>query len=262
MPAITRSQSKIMRVNGNKPAIEIYVTQVSKPIALTQVSISDKANIERQNFINKTKELLYLTKKANNKTNKVLATIDVFEYVNTYLLELFNKNMNDFITFVAVAYRKAYKYLLEIRYGGHNDVDANLLKKLMKELIKTAELTKPLLVKYSYLKSNRYIDEALIYIRSSESVRSRRPFVPVNYSDMDMTEDDEGETTVYKRWFENDEVRYKGRKVPLPQINDYGDEDFDGIKSEDLLSPNVRVRKSPRKLNKVNYAELDEECEE
>jgi hypothetical protein len=56
--------------------------------------------------------------------------------------------------------------------------------------------------------------------------RPQRNIPRVNYAGMDMNEDDKGEVSVFKRWFENGKITYKLEKYPLSQVNEIGDEDY------------------------------------
>ena len=56
--------------------------------------------------------------------------------------------------------------------------------------------------------------------------RSRRKIPKVNYTGMDMNEDDKGTIHVSKRWFENGKVKYIWKSYSLSQANEIGDEDY------------------------------------
>lgn len=64
-----------------------------------------------------------------------------------------------------------------------------------------------------------------------DNVINRSPIVrrtrnQINYAGMDMNEDDEGEVSVCKRWFENGKVTSKWSKRQLSEVNELDDEDY------------------------------------
>lgn len=59
-----------------------------------------------------------------------------------------------------------------------------------------------------------------------DSHRVKRNVAKVNYTGMDMTQDDEGEIHVAKRWFEDGKVKYIWQSYSLSQANEIGDEDY------------------------------------
>ena len=64
-----------------------------------------------------------------------------------------------------------------------------------------------------------------------DNVINRSPIVrrtrnQINYAGMDMNEDDEGEVSVCKRWFENGKVTTKWSKRQLSEVNELDDEDY------------------------------------
>ena len=57
--------------------------------------------------------------------------------------------------------------------------------------------------------------------------RSKRNVVKVDYTGMDMTDEDEGQISVCKRWFGKDgNITYTWNKYPLSKANEIGDEDY------------------------------------
>jgi hypothetical protein len=60
-------------------------------------------------------------------------------------------------------------------------------------------------------------------------MRSKRNVPKVNYTGMDMTDEDEGQINVCKRWFGKDgNITYMWKKYPLSKANEIGDEDYIG----------------------------------
>ena len=55
---------------------------------------------------------------------------------------------------------------------------------------------------------------------------TRRTRKQVDYSGMDMNEEDEGTVNTSKRWFENGKVTYKWSKRSLSEVNEIDDEDY------------------------------------
>ena len=55
---------------------------------------------------------------------------------------------------------------------------------------------------------------------------TRRTRKQVDYSGMDMNEEDEGTVNTSKRWFENGKVTYKWSKRNLSEVNEIDDEDY------------------------------------
>lgn len=76
----------------------------------------------------------------------------------------------------------------------------------------------------SSFRSSRNID--MIKSIQEKNTRKLRKLPRVNYANMDMNEDDIGEFNVCKRSFENGNITYNWKKVPLSLINEYGDEDY------------------------------------
>lgn len=59
-----------------------------------------------------------------------------------------------------------------------------------------------------------------------ETTRNLRDIPPVDYSGMDMTEDDRGFVYVCKTTWKNRTPTYKMVEYPLSQVNEIGDEDY------------------------------------
>jgi hypothetical protein len=59
-------------------------------------------------------------------------------------------------------------------------------------------------------------------------LRSKRNIPTVNYAGMDMSNEDEGQINVCKRWFNKDKgVTYIWKKYPLSKANEIDDEDYE-----------------------------------
>ena len=78
-----------------------------------------------------------------------------------------------------------------------------------------------------------YLDAARIRlnIRRNQNTkdqrqRPKRNIKHVNYSGMDMSDEDEGNINIYKPWFENGKVIEKCSKRLLCEVNDLDDEDY------------------------------------
>ena len=71
------------------------------------------------------------------------------------------------------------------------------------------------------------IKQHISHLIDSHRVRPKRNIPPVNYSGMDMNDEDEGEIRVSKRWFENGRVKYIWKRYALSKANEIGDEDYE-----------------------------------
>jgi hypothetical protein len=66
----------------------------------------------------------------------------------------------------------------------------------------------------------------LDYEPYSTTRRSPRNLKRIDYTGMDMTEDDEGKVSFCRRRFENGKVIYRWESRPLCEVNELGDELF------------------------------------
>ena len=75
-------------------------------------------------------------------------------------------------------------------------------------------------------KKEQFCNKIWAKIHPESADMPRRARKQINYAGMDMNEDDIGEVSVCKRWFENGKVAYKWSKRSLSQANEIGDEDY------------------------------------
>lgn len=212
MPVITRSLSK--KVYG----IHNY--------------ISDSYLIEKERFILDIKELLYKCALEKSKVERVKIATEIFQNINNRLKKLIN-NTSDWIRFIASIVIK----INEFEQSNYGDISSKLLKQFRSQLLKAKKFASQLFINYkinefdcilypNFGKAKKIIESDNNINEITLNTRRQRNIPRVNYADMDMNEDDKGEISVCKRWFENGKVIYKWKKIPLSEANEYGDEDY------------------------------------
>jgi hypothetical protein len=151
----------------------------------------------------------------------------------------------------------------EIKTHPHYKFDKETLENFTRELSKTKEYTFQILNGDTSFTSDETVLTAKSNIREMVLQRPKRIIKRVNYSGMDMNEEDEGYISVCKPHFTKTKngvkIRYNWERVSLAQANEIGDEDYvdneqDYIEEEELkIAVTTNTRRSPRNLKRINY---------
>jgi len=244
MPAITRSQRKTMQS-----------VQVSNP----DVNVNANYEIKKEQFIIKCKELITDCQKIIGNQNKAKVCIQVYDLINNELSELFQHDKYTWLPFIASTFNKIMDLQKEIdKY--HDKISFKLRTTLYIKLFQAKKITLEILKQHSDLRIHPQIDIAVKNIKKMEAARPRRNIQRINYAEMDMNENDKGDVSVCKKWFENGKMTYKIEKYPLSQINEIGDEDynFEESDNEDELENNdLKLNSSEKQKIKQEIAQLD-----
>lgn len=247
MPAITRSQRKAMQAS-----------QVSNPV----VNIDEVNRYKKNEFIRKCKQLLSDCQKAFGKENKAKICIKLYDIINNELPELFEKDKYEWIHFVASTYNKILDIERELNESNFI-ISVDILDTLSTKLFQAKNFTSEMLKKHSDLRIHPQIEKAMKNLKKTEPTRPRRNIKRVDYTGMDMNEDDKGEVSVFKRWFENGKITYKVKKYPLSQVNEIGDEDYVAEETDDEYEDEDEEKKAKNtKCSKLSPSEKQEIKEE
>jgi hypothetical protein len=250
MPSITRSQSKVQYTTVILPT---YVKSVNWEVIKMELV-----------FTTKMKTLLKQINENAALIDKIKLTTEVYSTINENFSRLYENNKFKWINFISIAFNKMKQIEEEIKNQPHYKFDEEALENFNRELLKTKEYTLKILsgdtsftVVESVLTARKNIREMMVQ-------RPKRIIKRVNYTGMDMNEDDEGSISVCKPHFTRTEngvkIKYNWEKHLLAQANEIGDEDyFEDEEENDIKDQeqDANPRRSPRNLKRISYEGMD-----
>ena len=253
MPSITRSQSKVQ------------YTTVIRPTNVEGMNCDlQKRELE---FIAKTKTLINQFQQYTELIDKIKLLTEIYSTINENFPCLYENNKFKWIRFVAASFNKILQFEEEIKNQPHYKFDEESLENFNRELSKTKEYTFQILNGDTSFTGFESVQTAKKNIKEMMFQRPKRNIKRVNYTGMDMNEDDEGSISVCKPHFTRTEngvkIKYNWGKYSLAQANEIGDEDYfeDEEEEEDYFEEDeehdANPRRSPRNLKRFHYEDMD-----
>jgi hypothetical protein len=209
MPVITRNQRKNMTaVMEQKPTIQ-------KP------SVKDYSD-EFQRDIKLTMNTIEVTP---SKAERMRLFTQLFDKINDKLEKLLS--IPNWIPFGAAVYNKTTHFESEL--ATYKDVEPHVVAAFTKSYRKTRAFLSAFFTNVRATKSN--VDNitrdpyAEMY-KNIDTARPRRNVPVVDYTGMDMTDDDEGTVSVCQVQWKDRLPTYHWINHPLSQVNELGDQDW------------------------------------
>jgi hypothetical protein len=231
MPAITRNMKRANQVVAQAP-----------PSIINPETLSYFERYEDDMF-NNIKNLVIGCEVAKGKTEQMIAAVKVYDLLNENLGNLLRYNPKKWIGFAATCYNKTSEFEIQRFKNLYSDVDKNLVEIHIKTYMKTRKFiaaylknvrnTNPSLLNKHYEK----IAEAFKNIEDIETeekmrreakvfFRPRRNVPRVDYSGMDMTEEDEGSVYVCETKWKDRVPTHRWVKYPVHKANELDDDEW------------------------------------
>jgi hypothetical protein len=214
MPVITRNQHKNMiAVMEQKPTIQ-------KP-SIQKPSVKDYS-LEFQRDI---KLIMNTIEVTPSKAERIRLSTQLFDKFNDKLEKILS--IPNWVPFGAAVYNKTTQFESEL--ATYKDVDPKLVAAFTKSYRKTRTFLSAFFTNVRATKSN--VDNitrhpyAEMY-QNIDTARPRRNVPVVDYTGMDMTDDDEGTVSVCQVHWKDRLPTYHWIYHPLSQVNELGDQDW------------------------------------
>jgi hypothetical protein len=232
MPVITRNQSKkLTSIN----TIRDYDVSVVKQSGQKTVPVEYQLSDNESQFVSDIKRLLNKCDLATGKTAKIQVSLQIYNRVNDKLEKLLQTEHHKWIKFAATVYNKTSEF--EAQRETFKEVGSRLVetftktyrksRKFLANYFKNLRATRPGLINLTeFPYAEMYKDIDLCDFKANQCSRPRRNIPVVDYTGMDMTEDDEETVSVCQVKWTNRVPTYKWVKYPASQANELGDEDW------------------------------------
>jgi len=222
MPAVTRSMKRVS-------------SAVAQPIVSSSWQIYDAK------IFDSIKGLLHANELAEGKTAKMIAAIQLYDLLNKNLSKLLRYNPQRWVKFGASVYNKTTEFEIQRMTNFYADISVELVnkhcktyiqvRKFLTSYLKNVRKTQPSLLDMS----EKHIADAFKNIDEVEQgknkvvkafKRSRRNVPVVDYSGMDMTDEDGGSVYLCETKWKDRVPTHRWVKYPASQANELGDEDW------------------------------------
>lgn len=224
MPAVTRSMKRTNSV-------------VSQPTMLLS-----SWQIYETKMFDTIKDLLRANELAQGKTAKMVDAIQIYDLLNKNLPNLLRYNPKRWVKFGATVYNKTTEFEIQRIKNFYVDVNVKIVnkhcktytqvRKFLTGYLKNIRKTQPNLLDMT----DKHIAEAFKNIDEVEQEetmravkvfkRSRRNVPRVDYSGMDMTDEDEGSVYVCETKWKDRVPTHRWVGYPASQANELGDEEW------------------------------------
>lgn len=243
MPVTTRSMTKSIR-SSKLNSDTVIKMESSVNSGLFPLGVIKFNNSQENIFLARVKNLLFDCQIAKSKESKMRISLEIFSIINKNLEELLSNNIEKWFNFAVTVYNKTSEFHQHILTGFYDDISDRCFvnsfcqefmktRKFLTSYLKNVKQTKPHLINMC----NIYVAEAftnlekidkhlLSPIKKSETRRTPRNIPRVNYSGMDISDEDEGSIYICETKWNNRIPSYKWVKYPLSQANEIGDEEW------------------------------------
>jgi len=187
------------------------------------------------------KGLVQANELAQGKTAKMMVTIQIYDLLNKNLPNLLRYNPKRWVKFGATVYNKTTEFEIQRIKNFYVDVNVKIVnkhcktytqvRKFLTSYLKNIRKTQPNLLDMT----DKHIAEAfknIDEVEQEETMRAVKVFRPrrnvprVNYSGMDMTDEDEGSVYVCETKWKDRVPTHRWVKYPASQANELGDEEW------------------------------------
>jgi hypothetical protein len=225
MPVITRNQRKHMTYA--KPISKPFTSVEKQPVILS--NILQNIIEQEQSFINNIEKLLCDCDEAKEKTAKITISLKIFDKVNNELENLLSSNSQKWLKFAATVYNKTTEF--ESQRNTFKEVNSELVDKFTEAYLKARNFLCLYFTNLRASKSNlinltespfveMYANIDQKHFKVAKFSRPRRNVPRVDYTGMDMTEEDEGTISVCEVKWTDRVPTYKWVKYPASKANE------------------------------------------
>ena len=270
MPVITRSQKVT-------PTFVVEAKVSTKKKVVKRIN-NIREIINERKFVEKIKPLLESVNQESFATlnDKIILSTIIYGTINQYFPDIYEANKLKWINFMALVFNKTIELEQQIKEQPHYKFDEVTLENFNRELNKARKITVQILSGDTSFTTDQTVLLAKQKILNMSNQRSRRNLKRINYSGLDMNEDDQGSIYLCEPRFKRTEngvnVRYYWSKLALSNVNEIGDEDYSSNeehyenqedKQEEVQQKPkrqslkrqeqfIKLRRSPRNLKRID----------